>query len=477
MIPVVQEVDVTPMSPDRLAPLLRPDRAELLETLAGEARAALEGRTVWNVSSTAAGGGVSEMLHRFVRYALGAGVECRWVVIEGSPDFFAITKRLHNRLHGEPGDHGNLGDAERQVFESVIKANAGPLHDRVGPRDVVIIHDPQPVGLVPALKKQGIPVIWRCHVGTEKSNDCTDEAWRFLRPWVDAADALVFSRHAYVPNWVDEDRVRVIFPAIDPLAAKNQPLEREAVLAILGRAGILDHADGEPAFMGDDDRRHEVALEANVIREGCPLAPDVPLVVQVSRWDRLKDMAGVLRAFVDGDVGRETGGHLLLAGPDVAGVSDDPEGQEVLAECTAIWESLPSDARSTASLVSLPMTDLEQNAAIVNALQRHAAVVAQKSLREGFGLTVSEAMWKQTPVVGSAVGGIQDQVRDGIDGLLIADPQDLPAFAGAVGTLLREPIRARTMGEEAHERVRDNFLADRDLGQWMELLGHLGVWG
>jgi trehalose synthase len=103
--------------------------------------------------------------------------------------------------------------------------------------------------------------------------------------------------------------------------------------------------------------------------------------------------------------------------------------------------------------------------------------VAQKSLREGFGLTVSEAMWKQTPVVGSAVGGIQDQVRDGIDGLLIADPQDLPAFAGAVGTLLREPIRARTMGEEAHERVRDNFLADRDLGQWMELLGHLGVWG
>jgi trehalose synthase len=477
MIPAVQEVDVTPMSPERLVPLLRPDRAELLQTLARKARAALEGRTVWNVSSTAAGGGVSEMLHRFVRYALGAGVKCRWVVIEGSPDFFAITKRLHNRLHGEPGDHGSLGDAERQAFESVIKANAGPLHDLVGPRDVVIIHDPQPVGLVPTLKKQQIPVIWRCHVGTETTNECTAEAWRFLRPWVDAADALVFSREAYVPGWVDEDRVRVIFPAIDPLAAKNQPLEPEAVLAILGRAGILDHAGGEAAFVGDDDRRHEVALEANIVREGGPLVPDVPLLVQVSRWDRLKDMTGVLRAFVEGDVGAETGGHLLLAGPDVAGVSDDPEGQEVLAECTALWESLSSDARSTASLVSLPMTDLEQNAAIVNALQRHAAVVAQKSLHEGFGLTVSEAMWKQTPVVGSAVGGIQDQIRDGVDGLLIDDPHDLPAFAGAVRTLLTDPGRARMMGETAHERVRDNFLADRDLGQWMELFGHLGIWG
>ena len=121
------------------------------------------------------------------------------------------------------------------------------------------------------------------------------------------------------------------------------------------------------------------------------------------------------------------------------------------------------------------MSDLEQNAAIVNAVQRHAAVVAQKSLREGFGLTVSEAMWKGTPVVGSAIGGIQDQVRDGVDGLLVDDPHDLGAFASAVRSLLDEPDRARAMGEAAHERVRDNFLADRDLGQWMELLGHLGI--
>jgi trehalose synthase len=454
---------------------LRPDRQERLRTLVEASRQAFQGRTVWNVSSTAAGGGVSEMLHRFVRYAKGAGVSCRWVVIDGNPQFFAVTKRVHNRLHGERGDDGALGEAERDVFEGVIASNASPLDDLVQPSDVVIVHDPQPIGLIPALGRRGIKTIWRCHVGTETTNDCTDEAWAFLRPWVEAASAVVFSRQAYVPAWMAADRTWIIPPAIDPLSAKNQALDDDVVLAILGRAGILNHEDGRATFVDADEQRHEVTLSASVVREGGPLDPNVPLVVQVSRWDRLKDMPGVLNAFIEGDVGKATGGHLLLVGPDVSGVTDDPEGQAVLDQCKAMWTELPTDARSTASLVSLPMSDLEQNAAIVNALQRHAAVVAQKSLREGFGLTVSEAMWKGTPVVGSRVGGIQDQVRDGVDGLLIDDPQDLGAFATAVRALLEDPTEARTMGEAAHERVRDNFLADRDLGQWMELLGHLGI--
>ena len=182
-----------------------------------------------------------------------------------------------------------------------------------------------------------------------------------------------------------------------------------------------------------------------------------------------------MRAFVDGAIGADTGAHLLLVGPDVAGVTDDPDGTQVLDECKEMWEQLPAETQATVSLVSLPMADLEQNAAVVNALQRHAKVVAQKSLREGFGLTVSEAMWKGTPVVGSAIGGIQDQVRDGVDGLLVADPHDLGAFAAAVRALLGDPARAREMGGAAHERVRDNFLADRDLGQWMELFVQLGI--
>ncbi len=463
------------MSPERVEPLLRDDRVELLQTLVETARAALTGRTIWNVSSTAAGGGVAEMLHRFVRYAKGAGVECRWVVIDGTPEFFAVTKRLHNRLHGEPGDDGALGDAERDVMRGVTESNAGRLLQLVGPDDVVIIHDPQPIGLVSALREREISVIWRCHVGTEATDQWTDEAWAFLRPWVEAASAAVFSRAEYVPEWMDADRARVIPPAIDPLSAKNQPLDADVVLAILGRAGILDSGGGDAAFVDADDTLRWVDLRANVLRHGPPLSADVPLLVQVSRWDRLKDMSGVLRAFVDGSVGADTGAHLLLVGPDVAGVTDDPEGKQVLDECTAMWEQLPAETQTTASLVSLPMDDLEQNAAIVNALQRHARVVAQKSLREGFGLTVAEAMWKGTPVIGSAVGGIQDQVREGVDGLLVTDPHDLGAFATAARTLLSDPARARSMGEAAHERVRDNFLADRDLGQWMELFSHLGI--
>jgi trehalose synthase len=382
---------------------------------------------------------------------------------------------VHNRIHGEEGDDGTLGDNERAVYRSVTEENADPLTRLIGSDDVVIVHDPQPIGLVPGLRDRGIPVIWRCHVGTETTNHWTDEAWAFLRPWVEAADAVVFSRAAYVPEWLPAAQSRVIAPAIDPLSAKNQPLDNDTVLAILGRSGILDHAGDDASFVDSDDRRCRVDVEAAVLREGGRLAPDVPLLVQVSRWDRLKDMAGVLQAFVEGRVGEDTGGHLLLVGPDVAEVTDDPEGKEVLDECKAMWEALPADARSTVSLVSLPMDDLEQNAAIVNAVQRHAAVVAQKSVREGFGLTVAEAMWKGRPVVGSAVGGIQDQIRDGVDGLLVDDPHDLAAFAEAVRELLGNTGRALEMGKAAHERVRDNFLADRDLGEWMALLGHLGI--
>ena len=477
MMPAVHDVDVAPMDTERLAPFLRPDRAKEFRMLAETGRRRFGGRTVWNVSSTAAGGGVAEMLHRLVRYTKGAGVDSRWVVIDGSPEFFAITKRIHNRLHGETGDDGPLGEDERRVFQEVIADNAKPLLDQVRPEDVVLVHDPQPVGLLPLLRDRGVVAVWRCHVGTETTNECTDDAWAFLRPWVDTAAAAVFSRAEYVPDWIPETRARIIAPAIDPLSAKNAPLDDDAVLAILGRAGILDHSGDGAVFLDSDDRERTADLEAQVRRVGGPLSPDVPVLLQVSRWDRLKDMAGVLRAFVDAALGAETGAHLLLVGPDVSGVTDDPEGKQVLDECVAMWEQLPSETRATASLVSLPMDDLDQNAAIVNALQRHAAVVAQKSLREGFGLTVAEAMWKGRPVVGSAVGGIQDQVRDGVDGLLIADPHDLGAFASAARTLLTDPPAAQRMGAAAHERVRDNFLADRDLAQWGTLLADLGVGG
>ena len=191
-------------------------------------------------------------------------------------------------------------------------------------------------------------------------------------------------------------------------------------------------------------------------------------MVQVSRWDRLKDMPGVILGFAGAPVPDDV--HLMLVGPDVAGVADDPESADVLAECRATWQRLPSRLRERVHLASVPMADPEENARIVNAIQRHASVVCQKSLAEGFGLTVTEAMWKARPVVATAVGGIQDQVHDGEDGLLIKDPHDLRALGDAVARLITDPALAHRLGEAAHRTVRSRFLGDRHLEQYAELL-------
>ena len=193
----------------------------------------------------------------------------------------------------------------------------------------------------------------------------------------------------------------------------------------------------------------------------------MPAVVQVSRWDRLKDPGGVLQAFAE-RIGPSTEAHLVLAGPSTAAVADDPEGPEVLAEVTSLTSRMPDALRERVHLFSLPMDDLEENAAIVNALQRRADVVVQKSVAEGFGLTVAEAMWKARPVVASAVGGIQDQIVDGESGVLV-EPDDLDGFADAVAGLLEDPARAEWMGHNARERVRGAFLGARHLEQYVDL--------
>jgi trehalose synthase len=193
-------------------------------------------------------------------------------------------------------------------------------------------------------------------------------------------------------------------------------------------------------------------------------------LLQVSRWDRLKDMAGVMRAFADHVV--PGGGYLMLAGPAVSGVADDPEGAAVYGECLLQWHDLPPAARARILLVTLPLDDIDENAAMVNALQRHATVIAQKSLAEGFGLTVSEGMWKGRPVIGSAVGGIIDQIADGT-GILLPDPTDLEAFGQAVRLLFADQAKATRLGLAAHAYVRENYLGDIHLMRYAQLLGAL----
>ena len=470
----MEEVAVESLSLDRLAAVLPPERRARLAENAERARAGFGSRTVWHVNATAHGGGVAEMLQTLLAYGRGAGIENRWLVLDADPEFFAITKRLHNMLHGERGDGGALAGAERGHYEEVLEANLGELRPRVASGDIVVLHDPQTAGLASGLRRLGASVVWRCHIGRDQPNDLTAAAWDFLRPYLDHAHALVFSRRAYAPAWVDDARMVVIPPSIDPFAAKNAPLDDDQVAAVLARVGLVagdprglvtfTRRDGTPGTV----RAH--AEKGGLLHRAEPPALHTPLVVQVSRWDRLKDMAGVIAGFAQVMGGNDAGEpHLMLVGPEVAGVSDDPEGAAVLAECLDQWALLPRKVRRRVHLASIPMDDGAENALIVNAVQRHAEVVVQKSLVEGFGLTVTEAMWKGRAVVASKVGGIQDQITDGDDGFLVNDPRDLGEFRGVLQRVLGDgEVRGR-VGAAAHARVLDEYLGDRHLGQYVDL--------
>jgi trehalose synthase len=464
---------VPAMAPERFASVLSPGEYEALLGLVEHAARELHGRVIWNVNSTAKGGGVVEMLRPLLGYCRGAGVDARWAVIEGQPEFFAITKRLHNRLHGFAGDGGPLGGAEREVYEQTLAASAQELAQVVHPLDIVILHDPQTAGLAAAVRETGATVIWRCHVGLDVANDHAHAAWDFLRGYVLDAHAYVFSRAGFAWDGLPRDRIAVIRPSIDAFAPKNAEQAPEQSLAILATAGILaGGVDAHPVFTRSDGTPGRVQRPAEMLEEE-PLAAGVPVVMQVSRWDQLKDPIGVLGAFA-GHVASHGAAHLLLVGPSTAAVADDPEGAQVLDEVRAAWHELPAAIRRRVHLCSLPMDDIEENAAMVNALQRHADVVVQKSLAEGFGLTVSEAMWKQRPVVASRIGGIRDQIEDGRSGVLLSDPRDLEQAGAAITELLADGARAEEMGLAAQRRVQQQFLGPHHLGRYFEVIHRVG---
>lgn len=471
----LQEVDVQAFDAARLEPLIGAQRMAEFEAVADAAEASLTGRAVFNVNSTATGGGVAEMLQTLLAYARGAGIDTRWLVIEGDPEFFTITKRIHNGLYGFPGDGGELGEAERTHYERVLHRNADELLALVRPGDVVLLHDPQPAGLLSALKHAGALVVWRSHIGRDQPNEWTARAWEFLRPYVEDADAFVVSRPAFAPPWAEPARTHVIAPSIDPFSAKNEPMSRRNVRLTLSYIGLLDGERRQPvvSFTRRDGSPGRINRHVDIVQSG-PAAPaEAPLVVQVSRWDTMKDMAGVMEGFAT-YVDPAFGAHLVLAGPPVTGVADDPEAAHVLDECVERWHALPHSTRGRVHLACIPLADPDENAAMVNALQRHARVVVQKSLAEGFGLTVAEAMWKARPVVASAIGGICDQVIDGEHGLLIDDPYDLQAFGAAVERLLAHPQEAARMATNARARAGAEFLGDRHLAQYAELFASLG---
>jgi trehalose synthase len=465
---VLTHVPVGALNLERFESVLAPEDYERLLRTVQRGHEAFDGRVVWNVNSTAQGGGVAEMLVSLLAYARGAGIDARWVVIAGNEDFFVLTKRIHNFLHGSSGDGGELDDDARRVFDEVTERNAAEFRELVNPEDVVIIHDPQPAGLIPAIRDIGCQTVWRCHVGLDQPHPLARKAWEFLIPYVRDADAYVFSRAAFAWEGLDKADVTIIPPSIDAFSPKNQELDRERVLSILAVAGLNEDRAAAPTFTNLDGSPSRVDRPAQRWERRQLRCAD-RVVVQVSRWDALKDPIGVIRGFAAHVAPVVPDAHLVYAGPAVESVTDDPEGGQVLAQAIAEYEAMPDEVADRVHLVALPMDDVQENAAIVNALQRRADVVVQKSLAEGFGLTVAEAMWKARPVVASRIGGIQDQIVHGQTGILLDDPLDLAAYGAAVRSLLENPARAETMGLAAKESVRHGFLGTRTLTQAIEL--------
>jgi trehalose synthase len=366
---------------------------------------ALHDLHVVNINSTYYGGGVAEILSSLTLLMNAAGIKTGWRVIQGRPDFFSITKKMHNALQG---GEINLTDLKAKIYEEVAFENAARLHID---HDVVIVHDPQPLPLINYFRKK-TPWIWRCHIDLTQPHQ---EVWDYLAPLIERYDAVVLSLPEYAQRLGTPQRF--IMPAINPFSTTNKELSDAEI------AGRFAHYD---------------------------IPTDLPLVVQISRFDKWKDPEGVIKAFRIAR--KEVDCTLVLVG-NVA--TDDPEGQEVFA-------SLCRCAEDRIRILSV------QDSALVNALQRRAAVVLQKSIREGFGLTVTEAMWKGAAVIGGNVGGIKHQIEDGVNGFLVNNVEE----AGArIVQLIKDQALRKRLGANARETVRSRFLMTRLMEDWLDLIG------
>ena len=417
MIDALNDVPLSAVPIGRLRESAGPRAWERLTDAQARAGELLAGRVVWSISSTAIGGGVAEMLRTILPYTRAGGVDARWLVVRGSADFFRVTKRIHNFLHGHLGDNGLLGEAERSSYELVLNDTSRVLRDLIRPADVVILHDPQTLGLALGLKRLGATVVWRCHIGTNELGGLSEAAWDFLWPYAQEPDVVVFSRRASVPSRLPRQSVRLIAPSIDPFSDKNRELSESEIETVLRKVGITN---------------------------------DKPIVTQVSRFDRLKDPIGVLNAWKAAR--QRVDCQLILVG---GGAPDDPEGAAVLKELRDAAGDDPD-----VHILDLPPTSNVE----INAIQRASSVIIQKSLKEGFGLTVSEALWKGKPLIAGAVGGIPLQVTHRYSGILV---HTVEGTAFWIKQLLSAPDFAARLGKNGREHVRNNFLLTRHMRDYM----------
>ncbi|HYM76770.1 MAG TPA: glycosyltransferase [Candidatus Dormibacteraeota bacterium] len=397
----------TPPPPPRLddyQPIVGQGQLDTLRFLAQE----VKGKTIKMVNSTAVGGGVAEMLNRLVPLLSELDVPTHWDVITGGNDFFEVTKAFHNALHGSPYE---LTKAAQEVFLMYNEQNRERLHFG---EDMVVIHDPQPAGLIRSRNKSHASWVWRCHIDLSNPDA---KVWEFLRPFVEQYDAAIFSSQSFarqlpIPQYL-------FYPCIDPLSEKNKELPDSEVQQICDEFGI--------------DRSR-------------------PIVTQVSRFDRLKDPVGVVEAYKLAK--KYVDCQLVLAG---GGASDDPEGAAVLQE---VKDAAGNDP-------DIIILDLPPWCALqINAIQRASTIIVQKSLKEGFGLTVTEALWKGKPTIAGAVGGIPNQIIHKLTGVLV---HSVEGCAYQIRYLLTHPEFARSIGVSGREHVKENFLMTTNVKRWLLL--------
>ncbi len=446
----------------------------------------LKGRTLWMVNSTAQGGGVAEMLPKMITLLEELGLETRWLVITTEERrFYDLTKRMHNLIHGE--GEPRLTDDDRALYDRVSRENAERMEGLIGPDDLLVIHDPQPMGVGALLKERlGMPLIWRCHIGLDEHLPQTRVAWSFLERYADGYDHAVFSAPEYIPDYL-AGRATIIHPAIDPQSHKNRDLSPHKLVGILCNSGLKhdSHPVLTPPFEQRAQRLQRDGTWGPAVTDGSQIGLLYrPIVTQISRWDRLKGFAPLLEGFVrlkkrtDDPARNYDERHrrrleivrLVLAGPDPSAVQDDPEGQEVLAELIDAYRRLPERMQHDVVMLSLPMQSRKENALMVNALQRCSTVVVQNSLREGFGLTATEAMWKRKATIGTYACGLRQQIRSGVDGALIKDPSDADEVADKLDRLLQDPTLRSVLSRNAQRRVFQEFLIFGQLGHWLQLL-------
>lgn len=359
---------------------------------------------ITHVNSTYYGGGVAELLGSLSLLMNSLDIKTGWRVIQGSPDYFSVTKKFHNAIQG---DEINLSDLKKDIYEEVVYENVVRNHLD---HDRVIIHDPQPLPMIKHYRKRG-PWIWHCHIDP---TDRDEELWNYLREFIEEYDAVIFSLSEYKQEL---DTPQVFFtPALDPFNIKNREMDQKQI------DERLEHYD---------------------------IPTDLPIVTQISRFDSWKDPEGVIEAF---KLARQDIDATLVLLGNVA--TDDPEGEKV-------YQSLLDEREERIIILS------KEDTALVNALQRRAAVVLQKSIREGFGLTVTEAMWKGTPVIGGDVGGIKKQIADGENGFLVSSPEQA---AERIVQLVKDKDLCASIGEKARESVRENFLMTSLLENYLDLL-------